>query len=102
MRGIRTEGYQRLPYMIDEAQTQGALAELRGLLQMVIDLVEWRENAENQKKGQALIQLFELPKPFWGDAKGQKNEQPSAPVLSGSLGCPEWLPDVDSNHGHGD
>ena len=88
---VVAEGHQRLSYMIEEAQKQGALAELRGLLQMVINVVEWRESPDDQRKGQALIQQFEVPEPFWKQRKGAENEQSSAPVSSGSLGCPKWL-----------
>jgi hypothetical protein len=37
-----------------------------------------------------------------GVTEGLEKTRPSAPVLSGSLGRQRWLPDVDSNHGHGD
>ncbi|MHB8877484.1 MAG: recombinase family protein [Myxococcaceae bacterium] len=98
---VVAEGYRRLPRLIDEAMRLNAHEELRGLLQSVVNVIEWRPDPENPRRGEALIKLFELPKDFWS-VEGSENKQPSAPLLGGSLGCPRWLPDQDSNLGHGD
>ena len=98
---VVAEGYRKLPTLIDEARRLKAHEDLRGLLQAVIDVVEWRPDPEDAKRGEALIQLFDLPQDFWSST-GAEKKKPSDPLLGGSLGCPTWLPDVDSNHGHGD
>ena len=81
-------GLRKLPRLFAEAADHGGKKEgLKALLQSVIDVIDWREDPADRKRGEALIQLFELPDTFW------KKEQPNAPVLGGSLGCPGWLPE---------
>lgn len=98
---VVADGYRKLPRLIDEAKRLKAHDELKGMLQAVIDVVEWRPDPAEPKRGEALIQLFDLPKDFWSTEDAEK-ESPAKPVLGGSLGCPTWLPNLDSNQGHGD
>jgi hypothetical protein len=89
--------------MIDAARKAGSHEELRGLLGMAIDMVEWRENAANGQRGDAIIRLFPVPQGIRAAWPKPEKDQPSEPVpLGGSLGCPEWLPRHDSNMRPGD
>ena len=98
---IVAEGYRNLHRLLDQALEAGAEQEVKDLLLSVIDVVEWRQSADDPKKGTALIQLFELPEGF-GLEEQVKKEQPSKSPEGGSLGCPDWLRGEDSNLGHGD
>ena len=100
---VVAEGYERLPALLDQAREQGAHDLLRGLLQAVIDVVEWREDEADPRRGTATIMLYELPEGFWEAIEAQKEERPNEPLSNGSsLSRPVWLPSVDLNHGPGD
>lgn len=58
---VVAEGYSKLPNVLDEAERAGARAELKALLQSVIDVVEWRQDPVDEKKGEVLLQLFPVP-----------------------------------------
>ncbi len=90
---VVAESYQRLPQLFAAARKANAALELRQLLREVVDVVEWRPDANNPKAGQALIQLYELPKGFWDESAEPEKERPNAPVLSGSLGRQSLLPE---------
>ena len=98
------EAYRQMPRMIDVARKGGAQEELRGLLAMAIDMIEWRENAANGQRGEAMIRLYPVPQGIRAGWPKPEKDQPSEPVPlnGGSLGCPEWLPSVDLNHGPDD
>ncbi len=97
-------GYRSLPEVLDKARKPGAEKELQALLHEFIDVVEWKEDPVDHRRGTATIKIFELPETFWQVAQGQKEEQPREPMplSSGSLSCPVWLPSVDLNHGPDD
>lgn len=61
----------------------------------------WRQSAADPKKGEALIQLFELPNGVFVD-EAPRRDSPVNRFESGSLGCQIWLRGEDSNLGHGD
>ncbi len=61
--------------------------------------IDWVQDPNDPKQGEALIKLCELPPEF--GLERLKAERPGEPV-NRSPGRQEWLPDVDSNHGHGD
>lgn len=73
--------------------------EVASLPGAIIDVIEWRPSAEAPKKGEALIQLFELPNDNFVD-EAPKNERPGD--QSGLPGPSNWLRDEDSNLGPGD
>lgn len=100
---VVAESYRSLPRVLDAAREQGAHEEVRALLQAVIDVVEWREEAGDPTRGTATIQFFELPEGFWAGYQAQKGEQPGEPPsIDGSPSCPRWLPRHDSNMRPGD
>ncbi len=100
---VVAEGYERLPALLDEAREQGAHELLRGLLQAVVDVVEWREDVGDPKKGTATILFYELPEGFWDAAEAQKEERPGEhPSIRCSPSRPVWLPRHDSNMRPGD
>ncbi len=47
--------------MIDVAHGGGTHEELRWLLAMAIDMVEWRESTANGERGEAKIRLYPMP-----------------------------------------
>lgn len=93
------DSYSKLPFIIDRAEKIGARDELKTLLQTVLEVVEWRQSPEDPKRGEALIKLRELSPGFWAEAPNE--ERPDERVNS-SPGRVKWLPDLDSNQGHGD
>jgi hypothetical protein len=58
----------------------------------VIDVVEWRQDPTDAKKGEAHIKLFPLSEDFWLRSGVNQPAQ-------GSWGCPTWLRRQDSNAG---
>jgi site-specific DNA recombinase len=58
---VVAESYSKLPQVLDEAERAGAREELKALLQSVIDVVEWRQDPADEKRGEALLQLFPVP-----------------------------------------
>ena len=100
---VVAEGYERLPALLDLARERGAHELLRGLLQAVIDVVEWREDEADPRRGTATIMFYELPEGFWEAIEAQKEERPNEPLSNGSsLSRPVWLPSEDLNLGPGD
>ncbi|MBL8950721.1 MAG: hypothetical protein JNK82_08095 [Myxococcaceae bacterium] len=93
------ESYAKLPTIIDKAERIGAREELKALLYRIIDGIDWVQDPKDPKKGEALIKLCELPAEF--GLERLKAARPGEPVNS-SPGRQEWLPDLDSNQGHGD
>ncbi len=86
------EGYERLPALLDQAREQGVHELLRGLLQAVVEVVEWREDEGDPKKGTATILFYELPKGFWAAVEAQKEERPGEhPSIRWSPSRPVWL-----------
>lgn len=89
---VVAEGYERLPALLDEARELGAQELLRGLLQAVVDVVEWREDEGDPKKGTATIMFYELPEGFWAAVEAQKEERPGEhPSIRCSPSRPVWL-----------
>ena len=76
--------FTQLPQLFDEARRQNAHQELRELLRAVIDVVEWRQDKDSPKKGEAFIQLYPLPNLL---APSGVNRDADS-----SSGCHEWLP----------
>lgn len=54
------EGYRHLPRLLDAAKKKGSRDDLKAIAQQVIDVVEWKQDANDSKKGQASIRLFPL------------------------------------------
>jgi site-specific DNA recombinase len=83
------DAYRRVPHLLAEAQRVGAHDELRGLLQGLVDVVEWRQGADDPKAGEALISLHPLP-----TLLGRSDEPPSQAV-NRPAGCSssrqDWL-----------
>jgi hypothetical protein len=75
------EGYRHLPVLLDAVQQKGSRADLRDVIQRVVDVVEWRQDPNDSKQGKALIRLFPLAVPEGVNRDG-----------SGSTTCPDWLP----------
>ena len=65
----------------------------------MIDGVEWRQDAKDPKRGEALIKLYELPAEF--GLKRQKNGRPDE-LVNSSSGRQDWLPGEDLNLGPAD
>jgi site-specific DNA recombinase len=76
--------YAQIPHLFADAQSKGADKELHALLRAIIDQVEWRPNPDDPKSGEALIQMFPLPRLFTPPA-GVNQE------AGCSSGCLEWL-----------
>ena len=55
------EAYGKLPLILEEVERADGRDELKALLQSVIDVVEWRQDPADEKKGEALLQLFPVP-----------------------------------------
>ncbi len=62
---VVADGYGKLPAALDAAQQAGTPHELQALLRAVIDVVEWRQDPADPKKGDAHIKLFPLSEDFW-------------------------------------
>jgi hypothetical protein len=97
---VVAEGYAKLPVLIDLADKNGDRENLKSLMRAVIDVIEWRQSPEDPKKGDALVRLYELPPGLW-TPQGAETTRPDKPLISSS-GRVKWLPDQDSNLGHGD
>ncbi len=76
--------------MLDEAVRLGIHEELKALLQAVIDVVIWRQDPDDPKRGEALLQLFPLSEDFWLSASVNRG-------AASSWGCQTWLRRQDSN-----
>src|SRR6185437_10449659 len=83
------DAYRRVPHLLAEAQRVGAHDELRALIQALVDVVEWRQGADDPKEGEALISLYPLP-----TLLGRSGEPPSEAV-NRPAGCSssrqDWL-----------
>lgn len=88
--------YGSLPRLLDAALKANAHAEVKGLLQSIVDVVLWHERPTNLREGWADIRLWEIP-PGVLSAQGTKTAQPCDPPLDGSQGCDTWLLGRDSN-----
>ncbi len=95
-----TESYSKLSFLFDESERLGARQELKNLLNHLIGGIDWIQNPEDPKRGEALIKLLDLPAEF-GLLQQPEKEQRDELVNSSSR-CQEWLPSVDSNHGPAD
>lgn len=95
------EAYRDLPRMIDVAVANSDQLALRYLVPVVIDTVEWHEEAARGVRGRAVIRLYPAPA-IHASGEGPEKDQPGEPLNGGSPGCHVWLPSVDSNHGPGD
>jgi site-specific DNA recombinase len=84
------DAYRKVPYLLTEAQRVGAHDELRALVQAIVEVVEWRQNPERPKEGEALIELFPLPdllaRPVADPATGSVNRS-----VGGSSCRQDWL-----------
>lgn len=70
-----------MPDLLAKAEGEGARQELKELLQGIVEVIEWRQDAADPKKGDAVIELYPLPG-FWvGDNQDG----------AGSLKRQEWL-----------
>ena len=87
---VVAEGYAKLPLLIETANKNGDRENLKGLLQAVVDVIEWRQSPEDSKKGEALVRLYELPSGLWAPEAARPDEP-----LIGSSGRKEWLPYLD-------
>ena len=90
---VVSEGYRKLPKLLQRAKKADAAEDLREVLREVVDVVEWAQDPESERKGEARIRLFELPRGFWSTDAVPESFRPSAPPLSGSLGRQQWLPE---------
>jgi hypothetical protein len=84
---VVAEGYGKLPLLIETANKNGDRENLKGLLQAVVDVIEWRQSADDAKKGEALVRLYELPPGLWATPETARPDEP----LIGSSGRVKWL-----------
>ncbi len=87
------EGYGSLPAILEKAQRRAdkGREELQAVLKSVVKVIEWRQDPVDPKKGEALIELYELRPGFLAS-----NSQDVS-----SLGRQTQLPGQDSNLRHG-
>jgi hypothetical protein len=79
---VVAEAYAKMGALLAEARTR-AREELKALLQGLVEVIEWRPNAEDAKQGQALIEL--LPPPTFWQRDAVRCQD------AGSSSCPVWL-----------
>ena len=77
--------FQRVKAKLDLSSVRPASkALLRGLLQAVIDVVEWREDEADPRRGTATIMFYELPGGLLGGHRGpERGTAQRTPVKRG-------------------
>ena len=56
------------------------LRDAEGRLHEFIDVVEWKEDPADYRRGTATIKIFELPVASWRDVQGQEEERPRVEI----------------------
>lgn len=93
------DAFRHFSVLFDAAKRAGAREELRDLLRSIVDVIEWREDANDPKKGEALVLLF-APLNGLIPADGDRLKTPETTQPNdGSLGCATWLRHLGSNQG---